>query len=569
MWRAGPCRGTKRHGHAAANVLGTIPGMFRRAAVLAFLAFTVLPRIPVTGEVRETDSTFQSGTRTPAYDVLITGGRVIDGSGSPAFQADVAISGGRIAAIGRLGNARAPRRIDARGLVVAPGFIDIHTHARGGIFAVPSADNYVRQGVTTLFDGQDGSSPLPLRQFLERLARTPVAVNFGMFCGQGTIRSVVMGTQNRPATPEEIVRMKELVRQSMLDGAFGLSTGLFYVPGNYTPTEEVIELALVAGELGGIHISHMRDEAAGVLASVAETIRIGEEGRLPTQLTHHKIIGARNWGKSRDTLRMVDEARKRGVDVSIDQYPYTASSTGTSALFPQWSLEGGQAGLARRLADPEQRARIKGGIVDRILNDRGGGDAKNVVYSRCAFDDLAGVSLAELTKRRGLEPTIENAAEVAIDVQLRGGCQAIFHAISEEDVERILRHPQTMIASDGEIPAFGVGAPHPRSYGTFVRVLGRYVRERKTLRLEEAIRKMTSLPAARVRLSDRGLLKAGMRADVAVFDPARVADTASFQNPHQYAVGVRDVIVNGKPVVLDGGMTGERPGMVLYGPARR
>ncbi len=550
-------------------MLGTIPGMFRLVAALAFLAFTFLLNIPVTGETRGADSAFQNESPSPVYDVLITGGRVIDGSGTPPFQADVAISDGRIAAMGRLENARAQRRIDARGLVVAPGFIDIHTHARGGIFAIPSADNYVRQGVTTLFDGQDGSSPLPLRPFLERLSRTPLAVNFGMFSGQGSVRAAVVGTQNRPATPEEIARMRELARQNMLDGAFGLSTGLFYVPGNYTPTEEVIELARVAGELGGIHISHMRDEAAGVLASVAETIRIGEEGRLPTQVTHHKIIGVRNWGKSRDTLRMVDEARKRGVDASIDQYPYAASSTGTSALFPQWSLEGGQAGLTRRLADPEQRARIKADIVDRILNDRGGGDAKNIVYSRCAFDDLAGVSLAELTKRRGLEPTPENAAETAIDVQLRGGCQAIFHAISEEDVERILRHPQTMIASDGEIPAFGEGAPHPRSYGTFVRVLGRYVRERKTLSLEEAVRKMTSLPAARVRLSDRGLLKPGMKADVAVFDPARVADTATFLKPHQYAVGVRDVFVNGKPVVLDGIMTGERSGVVLYGPARR
>ncbi len=505
-----------------------------------------------------------------AFDLLIYGGRVVDGTGAPWIRADVGIRADKIAAIGRLTDAQAAIRLDARGLVVAPGFIDIHTHARRGIFDIPTAENYVRQGVTTLIEGQDGSSPLPLAPFLERLARTPIAVNFGMLVGQGSIREAVLGRENRRATPAEIEKMKALVRQAMHEGAFGLSTGLFYVPGNYTPTEEIIELARVAGQLGGIHISHMRDEAAGILESVRETIRIGEEGGLPTQLTHHKIIGVGNWGRSRETLRLVEEARARGVDVTIDQYPYTASSTASSALIPQWAQEGGRRAMLERLRDPAQRSKIMAEVVQRIRYDRGGGDPKNVVFANCPFDPaLAGKNLAQLTEERGRPATPENAAEVLFELEERGGCQTVYHAIAEEDVVRILLSPFTMIASDGEIPQFGRGAPHPRSYGTFARVLGHYVRERKVLSLEDAVRKMTSLPAARLGLPDRGLLRPGMQADLVVFDPASVADRATFTQPHQYAQGFRHVLVNGKAVLLDGQLTSERPGRVLYGPAYR
>ncbi|MBI4876694.1 MAG: D-aminoacylase [Acidobacteria bacterium] len=505
----------------------------------------------------------------PQYDVLITGGRVVDGAGNPWFIGDVAIQGDTIAAVGHLGGAPARLKIDARGLVVAPGFLDIHTHARRGIFGVPAAENYLRQGVTTLLEGPDGSSPVPLAPFLAKLEKTSISVNFGLLVGQGSIREKVVGLENRSATPGEIQQMKELARQAMLEGAFGLSTGLFYVPGNYTPTEEVIEIARVVGRMGGVHISHMRNEAEGVLDSVRETIRIGEEGGLPTQITHHKIIGRENWGRSGETLRLVEEARARGVDVTIDQYPYTASSTGTAALFPQWAQAGGRKALLERLAAPEQRARIKTAIVRGIRDDRGGGDPKNVVLAACSFDpSLAGKNLAELTAARGVPVTFENAADTAIEIQRKGGCQAVYHAIGEEDVERILRYPFTMIASDGGIPVFGEEAPHPRNYGTFARVLGRYVRERKTLTLEDAVRKMSSLPAARLKLWDRGLLRPGMKADLAVFDPAIIADKAEFSKPHQYAAGVKHTFVNGKPALLDGQVTAERPGRVLYGPAR-
>src|SRR5579872_1301845 len=505
-----------------------------------------------------------------SYDVVITGGKIVDGSGDPWFYGDVGIKGDSIAAIGNLKSASAARRLDAAGLVVAPGFIDIHTHARRGIFQDPAAQNYTRQGVTTIFEGPDGSSPLPIGKFLSQVGALHLGPNFGTFAGQGSIREQVMGLVNRPATAKEIEKMRQLTRQAMLDGAFGVTTGLFYVPGNFTPTEEVIEIEKVVGAMGGMHHSHMRNEAAQILDSVRETIRIGEEGGLPTQLTHHKIIGKDNWGRSVDTLRLVEEARARGVDVTIDQYPYTASSTGTAALIPQWAQEGGHKALNERLDAPEQRAKIKAAVIESIKIDRGGGDPANVVMANCSWDkSLAGKNLAEITKARGREITIENAAETLLEIQHSGGCQAVYHAISEEDVERIMKYPFTMIASDGEVPQFGIAAPHPRSYGTFARVLARYVRERHTITLEDAVHRMSGLPAQRTKLYDRGLIRPGMKADLAIFDPATVADTATFEKPHQYAVGFRYVLVNGKTLVAQGELTNERSGRILFGPAKR
>ncbi len=498
------------------------------------------------------------------FDLVLHNARIVDGSGNPWYHGDIGLRGDTIASIGPLAGVPAKLNLDAQGLTVAPGFIDIHTHSRRGIFLDPAAQNYIRQGVTTVMEGNDGSSPIPLAPFLQKVAGAHPAVNFGTFVGQGSIREAVMGLANRKATPEEIAKMKEIARQAMQDGAFGLSTGLFYVPGNFTPTEEVIEIAKVVASFGGMHISHMRDEAAGVLDSVRETIRIGEEGGLPTQVTHHKIIGAANWGKSAETLRLVEEARARGVDVTIDEYPYTASSTGTSALFPQWSLAGGQKALLERLSAPDQRGRIKAEIVERIRVDRGGGDPKNVVMANCSFDhSLDGQSLADITAARGRTVNFDTAAETAIEIQQKGGCQAVYHAISEDDIERILKSPYTMIGSDGEIPEFGKGVPHPRSYGTNARVLARYVREKKVITLEDAIRKMSGYPAERLRLLDRGLLRPGMKADIVIFDPAKIQDKADYAHPHQYAEGVRDVIVNGQLVISGGRLTAARPGRVL------
>jgi N-acyl-D-amino-acid deacylase len=503
------------------------------------------------------------------YDLLLRHGRIVDGTGSPWYRGDVAIRGDTIVAVAPAIEARAARIVDVGGAVIAPGFIDSHTHSRRGIFDEPTAPNYVRQGVTTVMEGPDGSSPVPLAPFLAKLDALRKSVNIGSFIGQGSIRAAVIGEADRRATAEEIQRMRALVEQGMKDGAFGMTTGLFYVPGTFTPTEEVIELARVAGRFGGIHTSHQRDDASRVIDSVKETIRIGEEGGLPTQITHHKVVGRANWGKSVETLKLVDEARARGVDVTVDQYPYTASSTSVAAaLLPAWALEGGRGAMLTRLKEPVSRAKIKVESVAMIRDERGGGDPKNVQLASCGFDaSLAGRTLADVTRQRGLAPTLENAAETTMWIVEQGGCQGVFHAMSEEDVVRILRHPATMIASDGEVPIFGRASPHPRSYGTFARVLGVYVREKRVLTLEDAVRKMTSFPAARLRLNDRGIIRPGMKADLTVFDPTRVRDTATYPQPHQYADGFSFVIVNGQIVFETGAMTAARPGRVLYGSA--
>jgi N-acyl-D-amino-acid deacylase len=517
----------------------------------------------------------QPGPAVPSFDLLIRNARIVDGSGNPWYRGDVAIRGDTIVQIASAIEPPAAgtadvRIVDAKGLVLAPGFIDIHTHARRGLFDVPTAENYVRQGVTTLMEGPDGSSPLPLEPFLAKLSSLGTSVNIGSFVGQGSIRREVMGEVDRQATADEVARMRRLVEQEMRAGAFGLSTGLFYVPGSFSTTSEVVELAKIAGRYGGIHVSHMRDEASKVADSVRETITIGEQGGLPTQVTHHKVVGAANQGQSVETLRLVDEARGRGVDVTIDQYPYTASSTSVqAALLPTWAQEGGEKGVLARLRDPATRAKIRSETVRIIRDERGGGDPKNVQLARCDWQpSLAGKTLADVTRERGQEPTLEQAAQTALWIVEQGGCQGIFHAIGEEDLVRILQHPATMIASDGEVPIFGRNVPHPRSYGTFARVLGVYVREQDVLTLEEAVRKMSALPAQRLSLTDRGLLRPGLRADLVLFDPDRVRDVATYERPHQYAEGVSLVVVNGEIVFEQGAMTSARPGRVLYGPGR-
>jgi N-acyl-D-amino-acid deacylase len=525
--------------------------------------------VPVVAVVFLLGAATPSKAQTDAVDLLIKNARVLDGTGEPAYRADIAVRGDMILRIAPQIDAQAKKVVNARGQVIAPGFIDIHVHARDGIFTVPTADNYVRQGVTTLIEGPDGGSPLPIGTFLDRVAKTAIAPNFGLFVGQGSIRESVMGAIDRRATPQELDAMRTIVRQSMAEGAFGLSTGLFYVPGTFSPTQEIVELAKVAGQLGGMHISHMRNEATQVLDSVRETIEIGAKGGLPTQVTHHKIIGASNWGKSVDTLRLVDEARARGVDVTMDQYPYTASSTSIhAALLPPWANEGGRPRMLERLKDAASRTRVRNETIRLIKEERGGGDPANVQISSCEWDhSLAGKRLSEVTSARKLAPTVENAADTVLWLIEQGECLAIFHAIDEQDLQRILKHPSTMIASDGGIPIYGQASPHPRSYGTFVRVLGHYVRELKVITLEDAVRKMSGFPAKRLGLADRGLLQVGLKADLVVFDADTVRDTATYSRPHRYAEGVSLVVINGQIVFENGRMTAARPGRVLYGPA--
>ena len=506
----------------------------------------------------------------PSFDIVLEGGSVWRGWGSNSIIADVGIRGDRIAAIGDLSGSSAQQRITVEGLAVVPGFVDIHSHAvRGsrrssGLFKHPDAENYIRQGVTTVIGGPDGGSELSIAKLLSDFEATPSSINFGTFIGHNTVREAVMGREDRAPTAAELEAMQRLVEKGMLDGAYGLSSGLKYIPGAYSETEEVIELAKVAGAYDGIYISHMREEGLDLIKSMKETIRIGEEADLPAQITHHKAMGVEMWGASVETLALIDAANARGVDVSSDQYPYAASSTGISVLFPAWSLAGPREVQLARFRDAETRARIKEGIVFNLIHDRGGDDPSRVAIADCEWDaSLNGKNFAEILIERGHPVTMEAAAELALEIQEKGGCSGVFHAMSEEDVARIMQHPRTMIASDGGIHVPGEGVPHPRNYGTFARVLAYYVRETQSMPAGEAIHKMSRMPAQRIGLDDRGLIQVGAMADIAVLDLDTVQDHASFENPHQYATGVQHVLVNGELVLMNGQMTGKRPGRAL------
>lgn len=503
--------------------------------------------------------------QTPPYDLVIAGGTVIDGTGAARYRADVAITGDRVVLVSRtpIDASTARRVIDARNLIVAPGFIDLHAHLEP-LTTMPDAESHVRQGVTLALGGPDGGGANPMGEYLARVGGLRLGMNVAFLTGHNTIRRRVMGTADRDPTAEELARMRTMVAEAMGEGAFGLSTGLRYVPGFYSKTDEVVALAQVAADSGGIYTSHLREEGLGLLEGVAEALEIGRRATIPVVLTHHKAVGRAMWGKSTVTLAMVDSARRAGTDVMMDQYPYTASSTGLNVLVPPWALAGGDSALRRRLADPVLHDSITRGVIDLLLNDRGGGDLKRVQFSNVRGDStLNGKTLHDLVVREGLEPTIENGADVVLDAVVKGGASMIFHVMDEADVKRIMAHPQTMIASDGRLNRLGDASPHPRAYGTFPRVLGHYVREERVLTLEDAVRKMTSMPAMRLGLQDRGCLRAGCVADVTVFDPARVRDVGTFTDPHHWPEGIPYVIVNGAPVVDGGRFTQARPGKVL------
>jgi N-acyl-D-amino-acid deacylase len=500
-----------------------------------------------------------------AYDLLIAGGTVVDGSGAPRYRADVAITGDRIALVSREAVPRegARRTIDATGLIVAPGFIDLHAHL-DPLLRLPDAESHVRQGVTTALGGPDGGGPWPLAAYLDSAQSLGVGMNVAFLVGHNTVRREVMGLDNRAPTAAELERMRGMVAQAMHEGAFGISTGLRYLPGTFSTIDEVVALSKMAADSGGIYTSHLREEGLGLLEGVAEAIEIGRRTGMTVVLTHHKVVGKPMWGASARTLAMVDSARAAGVDVRIDQYPYTATYTGISVLIPPWALAGGDSAFESRLGDRALRDSIVRGIVHNILTDRGGGDLSRVQLARVPWQTaLEGRTLHDWAAERGLPPTPETGAELVIEAERKGGVSAIYHVLDEGDVDRIMRHPQTMIASDGRLTRPGDGHPHPRWYGTFPRVLARYVRERRVLTLEEAVHKMTGMPAATLRLADRGRLIGGARADVTIFNASSIADRATFEEPHQYPTGIPYVIVNGTLAVDGGRFTGARAGRVL------
>ena len=529
--------------------------------LLLFLATAVLP-----GPAAGADTTGAGD----APLIALRGGTVFSGADEDPVVTNVWLQGDRIIALGNPQGLEADQVINVTGLAVAPGFIDLHSHAvqsspaRSGLYRWPDAENLVRQGVTTIIGGPDGWSPLPLEDSFTEFRKRGAAVNYGSFVGHGAVRARVVGLEDRAATPAELERMRAEIDLAMRQGAFGLSSGLVYVPGSFSTTAEVIALAEVAGQHGGIYISHMRNEALEVLDSVRELITIAETAGLPGQITHAKAMGTSMQGRSRDLLALVDAAAERGVDITLDQYPYPAGSTGLTAQFPRWSLDGGTQALAERLEDPELRERIHQTLVYELTEVRGRNDPANVQLAYCDFDHaLDGLNLAELLEQEGREATIDNAAALIIELQEAGGCQAIYHAMHPEDVVTILTHPRTMIAADGGIEVPGNGHPHPRNYGTFARVLGRYVRELQVLRLSTAIHKMTRMPADRIGLATRGRIEPGAVADIVVFDPETVIDRATFADPHRYAEGMHHVFVAGKAVLWNKQPTGARPGRLL------
>ncbi len=499
------------------------------------------------------------------FDLLIRNGKVIDGSGNPWFRADIGIIGRKIAAIGRLDSAQAKRTIDAADMVISPGFIDVHTHAEDGIKRVPTADNFILDGVTSIITGNCGSSEDNLSEFFKKIMDKGISVNMGSFIGHNNVRRQVMKKVMRDPTPKEQAEMERLVEKAMKQGAVGLSTGLIYVPGTYAKTPEVIGLAKVAAKYGGIYTSHIRNEGEKVEDAIAEAITIGREAQIPVEISHFKISFKPLWGKSTQTVAMVEKARQEGVDVNIDQYPYTASSTNMGTMLPSWALEDGDSAMKARFADPSVHAKIKAEMIESLTKDQRTNWDYAVVAHCVADPKMDGKTVSEINILRGRQSTAADEVETVFELLAKGGGQMIYHKMSEEDVDYILKYPNTMIASDAGVQVYGFGVTHPRAYGTNARVLSRYVRERKTLTLEDAIRRMTSLPAQRFRITDRGLLRVGYAADILVFDEKTVSDKATFEHPHAYSVGFKWVVVNGVVTVEKSQHNGAKAGQIIRG----
>ena len=536
-----------------------------------------------------------------SFDVLITNGRVVDGTGAPWFRADVGIIGDRIAAIGQLAGREARTRIDASNLVVAPGFIDMLGQSEFNVLVDPRAASKITQGITTEITGE-GSSIAPindalakaaqpsydrfkvtldfrtLHDYFARLEKNRPAINVGTFVGAGGVRAHVMGSGQKAATAGDLEAMKALVEQAMQHGALGVSTSLQYVPGRFATTDEIVELAKVARHYGGIYISHQRSESAQIIQSLDEVFAVAERANIPAEVWHLKTAYQANWGRMPQVLKHFDAARARGLDVTANMYPYDRASNGLDACLPLWVREGGLETMLQRLTDPALRDRIKRDMEDPDARDwenqwYGSGGGAGVMVSTVldpALRKWEGKNLVEIGREMGKDPR-----DAAMDLVIadRGETSVIISIMREDDVRLALSHPMISIGTDSGARAedgpFSESKSHPRAWGSFTRVLGKYVRDEKLIPLEEAVRRFTSRPATRVGLADRGILRAGMKADVTIFNPATVRDVSTFVDPTHYSQGIEHVFVNGKAVVAGGKITAERPGEALRGPGTR
>jgi N-acyl-D-amino-acid deacylase len=498
------------------------------------------------------------------YDLLITNARILDGSGDPETKGSVAVKDGRIVAIGEV-TGTAERSVDAQGQFLAPGFVDVHTHSED-ICQIPAAENFLRMGVTTIITGNCGSSRTDISRFFQEMEATKLSLNVATFIGHGSVRREAMGGVSMRAPSEAQLRsMKQIIDEAMKDGAVGLSTGLIYVPGSFAKTPELIACAKTAGEHGGVYVSHMRYETVRIPEAIEELITIAREAKVKAQVSHIKLSGPSAWGQATSILQSLDKARAEGLDIAHDQYAYTASSTGLRQLIPDKALEGSQSEINARLTDSKQKAETIE-EMKAMLKRQGRVDYRHAVIARYAHDpSLNGLSIPQAAKLKRGTDSFEDQVELVLEIERNRGASAIFHGMSDDDVKVFMKHPLTMIASDGGPRNLGADVPHPRSYGNNARVLGKFVRDESVLTLPEAIRRMTSLPAERFSLGQRGRIKAGHIADLVLFDLAKVKDPSTFGDPHHYAEGFSHVWVKGIAVIHEGRLTAARPG----GPLRK
>ena len=527
-------------------------------------------------------------------DILIKEGTIIDGTGNPSFKKDIAIVKGKINTIGNF-KKNIKNSLNVKGMIVSPGFIDIHSHVDQGILAFPYAANYIMQGVTTCVVGNCGFSMAPinpdnltlvkrycspfletaynyrwnwktLKEYFEEVKKQGISVNIAPLVGQGMIRIAVKGFDISETSKEEMKEMKKLLTQSLEDGAFGMSTGLIYPPGSYSTTEELIELSGVLKNYDALYASHIRSESNKLIEAVEEAIKIGEENKIAVEISHHKAGGKENWGKVSTTLELMKKARLRGVDVNCDVYPYAAGMTTITSVLPSWSLEGGIKKMLKRLENKKMRKMIKKEIIERkkwenLIQMAGW---NNIIINKCPLNKMyEGESLEKILKEKDkFDKPYEGLFEWLLEIE--GKASMIIFSTDEHDVKTVISNPLSLICSDAWVTGpFGAGKPHPRAYGTFPKVLRKYVIEDKVITLEDAIRKMTSLPASKIGLKKRGIIKEGFYADIVIFDPNNIKDKATYTNPRQYPEGIKYVFVNGRIVVENGRLTGIKSGKIL------